>query len=57
MPGFIVETKTGKRGRTSKGQAANGNKIPVALIDDKGNPTGEKILCDPATLTIKGFWD
>ena len=48
--GQIVLTKTGLTGRTyAKDHKVNGK---VKVYTDKGN-----LLCDPATLTLKGFID
>lgn len=51
MAGKIVETKKGIVGQTdNKDKSVNG-KIIVYI----GN--GKKILCDPKTLILKGYWD
>jgi hypothetical protein len=69
-PGYIVETKSGKLGRTFHAKGTVQGKVPVYLA----TVVGEKeidgailkvpfqfektaILCDPKTLTHKGFID
>jgi len=48
--GYIVETKTGLIGRTfHRDEQVNGKQV---VHTAKG-----KLLCDPATLTMKGFID
>jgi len=48
--GYIVETKSGLTGRTLHSDPLVNGKQPV--YTDKG-----KLLCDPATLKLKGFID
>jgi len=48
--GQLVETKTGLTGRTYSHEGLINGKIRV--YTDKG-----KLLCDPNTLTLKGFID
>ena len=52
--GYLVETKTGKRGRTYHCEGLiNGKQIVHVEIDGKTL----KMLCDPDTLKITGFID
>lgn len=48
--GYIVETKTGKLGRTYHKDDLKYGKLLV--YTDEGN-----LLCDPKSVTIKGFID
>ena len=52
--GYLVETKTGKQGRTYHREGLI-NKKMVVHIDVNGKDV--KMLCDPKTITIKGFVD
>lgn len=56
-PGYLVTTKDGKKGRTYHSDSLVNGKVQVHVIDEKFNSTGEKLLCDPATLTTNGFID
>lgn len=49
--GRVVETATGKVGRTYNHESPVFGKIRVYTDD------GEKLLCDPEKLIIKGFID
>ena len=50
--GYLVETKTGKKGRTyHKDKKVNG-KLVVYLDDNN-----MKMLCDPKTIKVVGFID
>lgn len=51
-PGYLVETKTGKKGRTYHSKDMINGKVPAYLIDNS-----TPILCDPKTLKIIGFID
>lgn len=52
--GYIVETKTGKTGRTYHREGLVNKKMVVHLdIDGKD----VKMLCDPKTITITGYID
>ena len=50
MPGYVVETKSGK-GKTYNSDKPINGKIPVTLDN------GKKILCSPENISIIGFWD
>lgn len=54
-PGFIVETKTGKRGKTYHREPLVGKKLAVHVEDEMG--TEYKLLCDPKTIKIIGYFD
>ena len=49
--GALVETKTGLVGRTFNNEKSINGKVCVHCAD------GQKLLCDPNTLTLKGFID
>jgi hypothetical protein len=52
--GYLVETKTGKRGRTyHREKLINGKMIVYIKTDDKE----VKMLCDPQKIKIIGFVD
>jgi len=51
--GYLVETKTGKNGRTYHRENLIDKKIIVHVIDDNNL----KILCDPQTIKITGYID
>ena len=52
--GYLVETKTGKKGRTYHRESlVNGKLIVYIEVDDKEI----KMLCDPQTVKITGFID
>lgn len=48
--GTIVKTKSGI-GKTFYSKGIINGKVPVFLHD------GRKILCDPKSLIVLGFWD
>ena len=50
--GFLVETKSGKKGRTYHNKGLINGKVPV-YVDGEEKP----ILCDPTTLKQIGFID
>jgi hypothetical protein len=52
--GYLVETKTGKKGRTyhREGQV---NKKTVVHIEEDGKTI--KMLCDPKSIKITGYVD
>jgi hypothetical protein len=52
--GYLVETKTGKIGRTYHREGYINGKA-VVHIEENGKTT--KMLCDPETLKITGFID
>jgi hypothetical protein len=52
--GYLVETKTGKKGRTyHREKLVNGKMIVYSEVDGKE----VKLLCDPQTIKITGFVD
>lgn len=53
-PGYHVETKTGKVGRTYHKEGLVNNKMLVH-IEENGKTL--KMLCDPNSLKITGFID
>lgn len=55
--GFLVKTKTGKKGRTFHSDVlVNGKQLVyLSLSQKKYNETG--MLCDPTTLEVIGFID
>ena len=55
--GYIVQTKSGKRGRTYHSKGTINGKVPVYLLDDSEKPSETAMLCDPKTLKIDGFID
>lgn len=61
--GYLVETKSGKRGRTYHRENLVNQKMVVYLIDDNDdNIINEdnkelKMLCDPKTIKIIGYID
>lgn len=56
-PGVIVETKTGKIGRTFNNKGLINGKVPVYLEIDENSYTDKAILCDPKNLKQIGFID
>ncbi len=67
-PGMLVETKSGKKGRTYNNKPLVYGKVPVYLateMKETGIPglqvcskfSDKGILCDPATLKMIGFID
>lgn len=56
-PGYIVETKTGKIGRTYHSKGLINDKVPVYLKIDEFKYSDNAILCDPKTLKQVGFFD
>jgi len=55
--GYLVETKTGKRGRTYHKESLVNKKTVVHLYDENDNETNLKMLCDPKSYKIIGFID
>jgi hypothetical protein len=53
--GYLVETKTGKKGRTYHKEGLVNKKTVVHIINDDGTET--KLLCDPKSLKIIGYID
>jgi len=53
--GYLVETKTGKQGRTYHRVNKVNGKIVVYIEGEAG--TTVKILCNPETVKIIGFVD
>ncbi|MDQ3047071.1 MAG: hypothetical protein M3R27_05945 [Bacteroidota bacterium] len=56
-PGYIVTTRDGKQGRTYHKKGFVNGKCAVYLYDDKGIESKTGTLCDPSTLSVKGFID
>jgi len=53
-PGYLVETKTGVKGRTYHREGIVNKKMVVhVMVDDKD----VKMLCDPKTVKIIGYVD
>jgi hypothetical protein len=52
--GYLVETKTGKQGRTFHKEGLV-NKKMVVHIEEEGKEV--KMLCDPQTIKIIGYVD
>ncbi len=69
MGGRIVKTKSGKRGQTNNSDSSVSVQISKdAPFDPSGYATyktmikvtcddGTKLLCDPDSLTLLGYWD
>lgn len=55
--GRIVETKSGKRGRTYNKKPLILGKVPVYLEIAPNVYSDKGVLCDPKTLKIIGFID
>lgn len=55
--GYLVTTKTGKKGRTYHNEKPLNGKIKVHVINDEWELTGEKLLCSPEGLIRNGFID
>jgi hypothetical protein len=53
--GYLVETKTGKEGRTYHREGLVNKKMVVHIKNDDGKDL--KMLCDPQTIKIIGFVD
>lgn len=60
-PGRLVQTNKGSLGivynKDMNDTSLYNGKIPVHIIDENFNPTGEKILCKQENLTLKGYTD
>jgi hypothetical protein len=56
-PGYLVETKTGKRGRIFNSKELINGKMPVYLEINKFKFSATAILCEPKTLKIIGYID
>lgn len=52
--GYLVETKTGKRGRTYHREGLVGKKT-VVHVEINGKTM--KMLCDPKTIRVTGYID
>ena len=50
--GYLIETKTGKKGRTYHREGLVNGKLIVHLEGEE-----KKMLCDPQTVKIIGFTD
>lgn len=55
--GYIVETSSGKQGRTYHSKGIINDKVPVYLMDENGNVSKIAILCDPKSLKMMGYVD
>jgi len=55
--GFLVETKTGKKGRTYHKEKLINKKTVVHLVDENNEETNVKMLCDSKSLKITGYID
>lgn len=55
--GYLVETKTGKKGRTYHSKGLINGKVPVYLEINEREYSDKAILCDPDTIKIRGFVD
>lgn len=53
----LIKTRENQKGRTFNKDGMINGKVPVYVMDDKFKLTGEKILCDPASLQSIGFAD
>lgn len=53
--GYLVETKTGKQGRTYHREGLINKKTVVHIADENGEEI--KMLCDPKSLKIIGYID
>jgi hypothetical protein len=54
--GYLVETKTGKQGRTyHRDKKVNGKVVVYVEVEGKQEPL--KMLCTPETVKIIGFVD
>jgi hypothetical protein len=58
-PGYLVQTTAGKKGLVAKADIPKDPdaKVPVKIVDDAYQLTGEKLMCDPSTLKIIGNYD
>lgn len=56
-PGRLVETSEGKKGFIYNDEEQINGKHRVYIVDDNFQPTKEKLLCLPESLTIKGYID
>ncbi len=55
--GLIVQTKTGKTGRTYHNKCIINGKVPVYLEVDNKSYSDKAILCEPNSLKQIGFID
>jgi hypothetical protein len=55
--GYLVETKTGKQGRTYHREGLLKGKVIVHLETEEENNQNIKYLCDPQTIKIIGYAD
>lgn len=55
--GYIVETKSGKKGRTYHAKGLINEKVPVYPEIKDHEYSDKAILCDPKTIKIIGFID
>ena len=56
-PGYLVETSKGTKGRTYHSKGLINGKLPVYPETAPNKWSGPAILCDPDTVTLKGFID
>ncbi len=56
-PGYLVETKSGKKGRTFHDKGEVNGKIPVYLEEKPFVYSEKAILCEKESLKLKGFID
>lgn len=55
--GFLVKTKTGKKGRTFHADALVNGKQLVYLTKSQKTYSETGMLCDPTTIEVIGFID
>jgi len=55
--GYLVETKSGKKGRTYRFKGPINEKIPVYLEISKFKYSEKAILCNPNAIKVIGFID
>jgi len=56
--GYLVETKTGKQGRTfHRERLLNGKLIVYVEVEEEKKIEMKKFLCDPQTVKIIGYVD
>ena len=53
--GFLVITKTGKRGIIYHDEARVNGKNKTYIVNSEYKETGERMLCDPMAMQIIGF--
>ena len=55
--GYLVETKTGKQGRTYHRERLLNGKLIVHIETDEENSQNLNYLCDPQSVKIIGYVD